>query len=139
MGLDTTLAILLAVINNMTDRDMVFGLIVFGSMAVALWRIVRNERNPVKLWHFVASRHDGQQWGDIDKLGKSVAVVLSVWVVVKLTSMVKEVSVLELVAALSVVLGFLGGVATFSAWFRSRQRRGLLSEEDVVTKDKEPK
>lgn len=91
-------------------------LIIGVMMLFLLVRIMRDKDNDLEWYQFISTRNiEGKNVADIDKLGKVVGIIISSWVIVKLANMGKLDATMLLV-----YLGFVGAVATYSAYLRSR-------------------
>ena len=91
-------------------------------LAVLVHKVMRDEGNNLEWWHFISTRaQNGQNYADIDKLGKVVGIFVSSWYIVKLGADGRPDA-----AVLGVYLAFVGGVAGYSAYLRSQ--RGTVTE-----------
>lgn len=83
--------------------------------------VIYNRGNPLRYWHFIASKgSDGEQYADLDKLGKLTAIIVSSVVVLWMAHDGKFDS-----TTLFVYLSFCGGIAGWSAYLRAKN--GKLS------------
>lgn len=83
---------------------------------------IMNEENGLDWWQFISTRgENGQNYADIDKLGKVVGIFVSSWYIIKLGADSKADA-----SVLAVYLAFVGGVAGYSAYLRSQ--RGVVTE-----------
>jgi amino acid transporter len=83
---------------------------------ILLWKVIDSD-NPLEWWHFISSRGpDGKEYADIDKLGKVVGIIISSVAMLIITHQGKMDAVI-----LGVYLAFVGGVAGYSAYLRSKQ------------------
>jgi hypothetical protein len=91
-------------------------------LIMLLHRIMKSEDNNLDWWQFISTRStDGKNYADIDKLGKVIGIFVSSWYILKLGADGKPDA-----SVLAVYLGFVGGVAGYSAYLRSQ--RGMVSE-----------
>jgi hypothetical protein len=89
---------------------------IFVFFSFVLSRIVNAVENPLQWWHFISTRAaDGNQYADIDKLGKIVGIVVSSFIVLLMTHHDKMDAVV-----LGVYLAFVGGIAGYSAYLRAK-------------------
>jgi uncharacterized protein YuzE len=90
----------------------VFFLLLYGMI-----RVISNEDNTIEWWHFFSSKAaDGQTYADIDKLGKIVGIIVSSAIMLIMTKHDKMDAII-----LGVYLAYVGGVAGYSAYLRSKQ------------------
>ena len=93
-------------------------------LLVVIWtfvRVVANEKNTIVWADFISSRgHDGEQRGDLTKVGQLVGIVVSA-VTVLMFADSEKVEPVGLSALLGVALVYLGGVTAYSNYIRSKQ------------------
>lgn len=97
-------------------------------LSVRLHKIMEEENN-LDWWQFISTRaENGQNYADIDKLGKVVGIFVGSWTVIYVC-MNNKVD-LAVVAFYSAYLAFVGGVAGYSAYLRSK--RGVVTESHYI-------
>lgn len=93
-------------------------------LLMVIWtfvRVVANEKNTIVWADFISSRgHDGEQHGDLTKVGQLVGIVVSA-VCVLMYADSDKVEPVGLSALLGVALLYLGSVTAYSAYIRSKQ------------------
>lgn len=98
------------------DPKVALMIFVFSGLFWLLVKVV-NDDNPLDWWQFISTKgSDGQHYGDIDKLGKVVGIVVSSVIMLMVTYASKMDAVL-----LGVYLAFVGGIAGYSAYLRVKQ------------------
>ena len=95
--------------------------IAFGAVLLLFVHIVNNTSNTLEWYHLISSRGpDGKQYADWNKIGQGTGCILSVWVTVVYTYSPK-MDWTGLLAVLTPVLLYLGGVSSYAANLRSKQ------------------
>lgn len=109
---------------TISGEILLWGLGVAAILLLILLNKIMTEDNGLEWWQFISTRaENGKNYADIDKLGKVVGIFVSSWYIIKLGAEGKSDA-----AVLAVYLGFVGGVAGYSAYLRSQ--RGAISEKD---------
>jgi nitric oxide reductase large subunit len=99
------------------NPQVVILIVFFVVLALVLQKIIADNDNPLEWYHFISTRgSDGKHYADLDKLGKSVGIIVSSVVVILMTHYQKMDAVI-----LGVYLAFVGGIAGYSAYLRSKQ------------------
>ena len=92
---------------------------VFVGLIVFLWWVVRGT-SEIEWWQFIATKElDGKNHGDIDKLGKLVALVVSSVIIVWHGYALKIDALL-----LGIYLTYAGAIGGWAAYLRYKQRNG---------------
>lgn len=95
----------------LTTPQHLMGVLVLLLLLLVLHFVINGE-NPLKWWHFISTRAaDGREYADIDKLGKVTGIVVGSYVVV--TNKIDA-------SFLFVYLSYVGGIAGWSAYLRSK-------------------
>jgi hypothetical protein len=93
-------------------------------VGLLLYKVFRDPENNLSCWQFISTRGaDDQEHADIDKLGKVVALIITTAIVVYYaykTPLEGNGGAIFL-AMLGVYLAFAGGMASYSAFLRSKQ------------------
>lgn len=86
--------------------------------------IIHDRSNDIEWWHFIATRGgDGRNYGDVDKLGKVVALTVSSVIVVWHGYALKMDAIL-----LGVYLAYAGAIGGYSAYLRTKQANGKAKD-----------
>lgn len=100
-------------------KSDVFGIVILSVVilcSLLLWAIFSAKTNDIYCWQLISTRgRDGQHYADIDKLGKTVALIVLTCVIIYWTWVDK----LDLLG-LTLYLGYAGGVAAYSSTLRAR-------------------
>ena len=107
-------------------------LLVFGALIslVVFWAIMRSDKNQISCWQFLSTRaKDGKHYGDLDKLGKFVGIFVSSWAVLALAFKATNNDFSSFAILLTAYLAFVGGIAGYSAWLRTKQTYTPPQEE----------
>lgn len=85
-----------------------------------MYYVFRAKDNPIFCWQLIASKNaQGEERADIDKLGKVLALFVMILAVIYFVA-TNKLDMLML-ALLTLFLTYAGGIASFSAYMRSRQ------------------
>ena len=92
-------------------------LTLLGVFGYAFYITIRNDNNPIKLWHFFASYNPQTQgeMGDTNKLGMLCGVVAALFVIIWVVYKTNDINPW----LLGLCLVYLGGVNMFAAWLRA--------------------
>ena len=84
--------------------------------------VIRGKNN-LHWWQFISSKgSDGKHYADIDKLGKVTGIIISSWIVVRVSDNTPfDFTGFSLI--LGTYLAFVGGVAGYSAYLRSKKTK----------------
>lgn len=88
-----------------------------------LYAVFRAKDNPIYCWQLIASKNaHGEDWADIDKLGKLVALIVITAIAIFVIATAKvDWTPLYLLYLVALFLLYAGGISGFSAWLRSKQ------------------
>lgn len=104
--------------------------LLFTLIGVLMYMVFKAKDNPIYCWQLIASKNQhGEERTDIDKLGKVVALFVFTAIVIYCVATNDLTAIL--LALLTLYLSYAGGVASFSAYMRSRspQAPPTLTEE----------
>lgn len=86
----------------------------------ALYRYIHSGCNPLRWWHFISSKGaDGSYYADLNKLGQVTGIAFGSFSVLLLSSNAKA-DFVGFAAVLTAYFAFVGGVAGYSAYLRSK-------------------
>lgn len=90
-------------------------------LAVLLFRIMTDKNNTLECWQFIATKGaDGKHYADLDKLGKLAGILFGSWSVTKIAYR-DALDLTGFALVLTTYFAFVGGVAGYSAYLRSKQ------------------
>jgi hypothetical protein len=113
------MAQVVSLVHELTNPRAAFIVAMLLLLVFGLVRVM-NANNPLEWWHFIATRGpDNAQYADIDKLGKCVGIVVGSAVIIIQAYTEKVDGVIFFT-----YLAFVGAVAGWSAYLRSRQPPG---------------
>lgn len=101
----------------------------------ALYRYVNSGCNPLRWWHFIASRGaDGSYYADLNKLGQVTGIAFGSFAVLNVSGNAKS-DFTGFATVLLAYFAFVGGVAGYSAYLRSKsgQRETTTTTEPAPT------
>lgn len=106
--------------------------IIFLMVVLALVRVVNSDTNTIEWADLISTQRDGKQYGDWNKIGQGLGVVLCVWLpLVYAYSDKMDAGGLALV--LGTVLAYLGAVSGYSKYLKWK---GRDDEYDTMGADK---
>lgn len=89
----------------------------------AFYRYMNARDNPLRWWHFFSSRgNDGTYYADLNKLGQVTGIAVGSFSVMQLSATAKS-DFVGFAAVLTAYFAFVGGVAGYSAFLRSKSGR----------------
>lgn len=111
-------------------------------LMMAFVRLIRSQENPLQAWEFFATRgSDNLPHPDWDKVGKGIGVAMCIWLPA-IYAYSDKMDAAGIALVMGVALGYLGGVASYSATLRARQGSVITetkTEPAVPTKITETK
>lgn len=93
------------------------------AVCVLLYWVMTDKKNSLECWQFIGTRGvDGKHYADLDKLGKLAGIIFGSWSVVKIayTDGIEN-NLVAFAMVLSAYFAFVGGVAGYAAYLRSKR------------------
>ncbi len=108
-------------------------LIVF--IGILLYKVFQDKDNDLSCWQFIATYNykTGKHNADLDKLGKCVGIFGSTWAVIKIAYIVESRDIGGFAALLGTWLAFVGGIAGWAAYLRTKEGNKIGSSHTETT------